>query len=204
MNIKERLKNYYNKKSKWNIFSDILLLLLIIAFLIPQSRMVLGTYVNRAKMLIISPSVNKGKDVVQLTAKDYEMVFHDLKGNSKDLSQLKDKVIFINFWATWCPPCVAEMPSIQKLYNHYKDNKSIEFFVVSNEKMIKVRSFAQKKGYKLPFYTNRFQVPKVFSSNSIPVTFVVSKSGKIIMKEIGAANWGSKNIVEIIDKLIKE
>ncbi len=204
MSIRQRIKNYYSKKSKWHIFTDILLVALVIAFIFPQSRMVLGTWVNKAKMLIISPSENKAENLVQLDSKDYEMVFQDLQGNSKDLSKTKNKVLFINFWATWCPPCVAEMPSIQKLYNHYKNNENIEFYIVSNERASKVRRFAEAEGYELPFYTNKFKVPAVFESRSIPTTFLVSKSGKIVVSETGAADWSSPKILSIIDRLITE
>ncbi len=204
MRIKERITNYFNKKSKWSIVSDIIIVALIIAFLIPQSRMILGTWVNKAKVLVISPSMKDNDEIIQLKKEDYEIVFHDLTGNSKDLSMRKNKVIFINFWATWCPPCVAEMPGIQKLYNKYKDNKNIEFYIVSNEKESKLKSFAKNKGYKLPFYTNKFKLPDVFSYRSIPTTFVISKSGKIVIQETGAADWGSKKMFKIIDNLLDE
>ncbi len=204
MRIKERIANYFSKKSKWSIASDIILVVLIIAFLIPQSRMQLGTWVNKAKMLVISPSEKKADEIIQLKKEDYEIVFHDLSGKSKDLSMQKNKVMFINFWATWCPPCVAEMPSIQELYDKYKDNKNIDFYIVSNQKADKIRAFAKNKGYKLPFYTNNFKLPNVFAHRSIPTTFVISKTGKIIVQETGAANWSSKKIYSLIDKLLKE
>ncbi len=204
MRIKKNITNYFNKKSKWSIASDIIIVALIIAFLIPQSRMQLGTWVNKAKMLVTSPSVKDADERIQLKKVDYEVVFHDLNGNSEDLSMQKNKIMFINFWATWCPPCVAEMPSIQELYNKYKGNKNIEFYIVSNEKQEKIRDFAKNKGYQLPFYTNKFQLPKVFSYRSIPTTFLISKSGKIVMEETGAADWGSKKMFEIIDKLLNE
>ncbi len=204
MKIKERIRNYLANKSKLSIASDIFFILLIIAFIIPKSRMMLGTWVNRAKILVISPSVHSGDEAVQLKSSDLEIIFLDLSGEDNDLSELKNKVIFINFWATWCPPCVAEMSNIQKLYNRYKDNKDIKFYIVSNETQATVASFAKKKGYNLPFYTSRFKLPDAFAHKSIPTTFVISKSGKIVVKETGAANWNSETIHNLLDKLIKE
>lgn len=203
MNIKEKITNYFNKKSKWSIASDIFFVAIIIAFLIPQSRMQLGALVNRAKILFVSPSVNSDSEMIKLQNEDYEMAFQNLEGVNVDLSQLKGKVIFLNFWATWCPPCIAEMPNIQKLYDKYKDNNDIAFFMVSNEKQETVRKFIQKKGYTFPVYTNSFRLPKAFDYSSIPTTFVISKDQKIVIHATGAEDWSSRAMFEIMDKLSK-
>ncbi len=204
MGIKEKFKNYFKTKSKANIISDILLVLLIIAFIIPQTRVQLGALVNKAKILIVSPSVNSEKDMIKLKNEDYEMAFQNLDGVSVDISKLKGKVIFLNFWATWCPPCIAEMPNIQKLYDKYKDNSDVAFFMVSNQKQKTVKDFIEDKGYTFPVYINSFSLPKVFEYSSIPTTFVISKDGKIVIRETGAEDWSSKAMYDIMDKLLKD
>lgn len=204
MNIKEKVKNYFNKKSKLGIASDIFFVAVLIAFLIPQSRLQLGAWVNQIKMVFVSPSVNDTDQTPQLKETDYEMVFQDLSGNNLDVSDLKGKVILLNLWATWCPPCVAEMPSIQKLYEKYKDNNKVAFLIVSNEKPAPVEKFMKKKGYTFPVYLNKFRMPEAFATTSIPTTFVISKEGKIVVKEVGASDWASESMFEIMDKLIVE
>ncbi len=204
MDIKQKIKNYFSKKSKWGIASDVIFVALIVAFLIPQSRLQLGTWVNQLKMLVISPSVTDESNAKYLKPKDYEVVFHDMQNNPVDLSELKGKVIFINFWATWCPPCIAEMPSIQTLYDKYKGNNEVVFLIVSNDKPEKIATFMKKNEYSFPVYTNQFKLPDIFSYTSIPTTFVISKSGKIVIHETGAADWASSSMFKIVDRLINE
>jgi thiol-disulfide isomerase/thioredoxin len=204
MNIKEKIKNYFNKKSKLGIASDVFFVGILIAFLIPQSRLQLGAWVNQIKMVFVSPSVNDTENTTTLKEGDYEMVFQDLEGNNLEVSSLKGKVLFLNIWATWCPPCVAEMPSIQKLYEKYKNNDEIAFLIVSNEKSAPVEKFMKKKGYTFPAYLNKFRMPDAFATNSIPTTFVISKEGKIVVREVGASDWASESMFEIMDKLVNE
>jgi len=203
MNIKERLKKYYSKKSKFSIFSDIIFIAFITALLIPQSRVEVIAFINKARVLVMQPSVEKeNAEVLQFD--DYNWSAKKIDGKEINLSDLKDKVIFLNLWATWCPPCIAEMPSIEKLYNIYKDNEQVVFLIVSNESEEKVKAFMQKRGFKFPVYVSQFKLPDVFSTESIPTTFLVSKSGKIVIRETGATNWHGNKMQDIVNELIKE
>ncbi len=96
------------------------------------------------------------------------------------------------------------MPSIEKLYNIYKDNEQVVFIIVSNESEEKVKTFMKKRGFKFPVYVSKFKLPDVFATQSIPTTFLVSKSGKIVVKETGAANWHGNKMQKIVNDLIKE
>ena len=203
MNIKERLKKNYSKKSKFSIFSDIIFIAFITALLIPQSRVEVIAFINKARVLVMQPSVEKeNAEVLQFD--DYNWSAKKIDGKEINLSDLKDKVIFLNLWATWCPPCIAEMPSIEKLYNIYKDNEQVVFLIVSNESEEKVKAFMQKRGFKFPVYVSQFKLPDVFSTESIPTTFLVSKSGKIVIRETGATNWHGNKMQDIVNELIKE
>jgi len=204
MNIKEKFKQYISKKSKFGIASDILFLIFIIALLFPQSRIQIMAFVNKGKMLVMQPSVNTPENSITLKDSDYQIEFTDLKGQKFDFSTLKGKVIFINFWATWCPPCVAEMPAIQELYNVYKDNANVVFLLVSNETPEVVQHFITKKSYTFPVYINNYKLPDILASNSIPSTFVISKTGKIVVSEVGASNWAGKKMKELMEALIDE
>ena len=105
----------------WAIFAGILLTLYltglhtdVAAF---AQRIVLATGV-----------VNPNTEVLETKEKAaYDFTLDKMSGGVLDVEDLKGKVVFINFWATWCPPCIAEMPSIQKLYDKYKDNPEIAF-----------------------------------------------------------------------------
>ena len=119
-----------------------------------------------------------------------------------DFSQSKGKIVLINYWATWCPPCVAEMPDLQELYTTYSDQ--VDFYFISSEEKEKLENFLTKKNYSLPVYIQTEKSPDLLETTSLPTTFLISKAGEIIMRKTGAANWNSDSVHEIIDKLLKE
>lgn len=204
MNIKEKVNNYFKKKSKLSIFSDFLFVAFIIALIIPQSRMEIIAFVNKIRVAIVNPSVESSENIVILSEEDYNWQVESLNGEKNLLTDYRGKVIFLNLWATWCPPCIAEMPGIQDLYGKYKDNDQVVFLIVSNEKVEKVSAFMKKRGFTFPVKITRYQLPKPFYTESIPTTFLVSKSGKIVIKETGAANWGGEKMQKIVNELIAE
>jgi thiol-disulfide isomerase/thioredoxin len=138
----------------------------------------------------------------QRTLDTYNWRLNDLSGTVHDLSESKGKVVLINFWATWCPPCIAEMPSLQKLYEAYGDR--VDFYFVSSEAPQKLRDFMKKKGYTFPVYVQGYQEPTAIETTSLPTTYVISKSGKLVMQETGAENWNADSVHTVLDKLLRE
>lgn len=119
-----------------------------------------------------------------------------------DFQDTKGKVVFVNFWATWCPPCRAEMPMIHKLYKDYK-NKVI-FILVTNENSEKVTPFFNKNDYHFPVYNSLSNPPMLFTkTNSIPATYLIDKNGFVRMAKTGAANWNSDKVRKLIDQLLQ-
>lgn len=200
--ITERIKNYWQKKTTWNKISDAIFLALIITLLFPGGRIAVGGFVNRLKAMIISPSVQANGPT--LSSDDYQWPLINLEGQSVNLKDYEGKVVFLNLWATWCPPCVGEMPEIQKLYDHFKGNKDIAFLMVSNEPPSKIKSFIDKRGFTFPVYSTQYNPPVPFSTQSIPTTFVLSKNGQIKIRETGAYNWGGSKTLGIIEGLLAE
>lgn len=134
---------------------------------------------------------------------DYNFKLKDLEGNEKSLSDFKGKVIFMNIWATWCPPCIAEMPNIQELYNKI-DNEDIVFVMLSMDNdLSKVQRYVDKKEYTFPVYMAASRVPEVFRAPSIPTTMVISPEGKIISKKVGMANYNKKSFINFLNKNVR-
>jgi len=107
--------------------------------------------------------------------------------------------IVYQFLATWCPPCIQEMPSIEKLYGEFKNE--VVFLCISDERLSKIKKFKETKKYTFPMYKLDGNRPAQFMSRGIPATFIVS-DGKILLKHIGGANWAHKKVSEFIkDKL---
>jgi len=138
----------------------------------------------------------------QQELKNYDWQLVEMNGNIVNFSEFKGQVVLINTWATWCPPCIAEMPSFQKLYNKYKGK--VNFLFIANDKPEKVKGFLQKNDLNIPVYFNVSNMPVVLQSSSIPTTFIIDKKGKIVVKKIGAADWNSGQVFRILNKYLAE
>ncbi|MER2996607.1 TlpA family protein disulfide reductase [Pontibacter populi] len=136
----------------------------------------------------------------EMAGSGFKMV--DLQGKQVAFESLKGKVVFLNIWATWCPPCIAEMPNIQKLYDKVGSDK-IAFVMLSVDEggMEKVKKFIGKKNYTFPVYMPASQFPQEFYSNAIPTTFIISPEGKIVAKQEGMADYDTPEVVEFLQKL---
>jgi thiol-disulfide isomerase/thioredoxin len=128
--------------------------------------------------------------------------FKDVNGNEVSLADFKGKVIFLNFWATWCPPCLAEMPSINQFYEQFKGDKEVVFIMVdANSNFKKAQAYMDRKKYKLPVYAFASNIPKNIYKGSLPTTLVFDKKGRISFQGEGAANYSSKKFISFIEKL---
>jgi thiol-disulfide isomerase/thioredoxin len=131
---------------------------------------------------------------------DLNWAVASLDGTFFPLPETKGKAIFLNFWATWCPPCVAEMPSIQAAYDRLKD-QNILFVCVSDEKADTVKKFQEKHGYTFPVYILGEKAPAVFATSAVPTTFLISASGQIVAKHVGGAKWDSEEALKALRSL---
>lgn len=120
------------------------------------------------------------------------------------LSSLKGKVVFINFWATWCPPCIAEMPSIDKLHNQFKTNDQIVFLMVDvDNNFRRARKFMDKNGYGLSVVAAGSEIPLSFLDKTIPSTVILDKQGNVALHHVGGANYADAEMLGFIEKLIE-
>lgn len=191
----------WKKKSFFSKFSDIFFVIFLIAMLIPGPRKGIMAFVNNLKSKVIQPKVNTS-NVNNLSEADFAWQLSDVEGNTVTLSDFKGKVIFINFWATWCGPCIGEMPEIQKFYDKFKDNDEVEFLIVTNENIDVIKNFIANKGYTFPVYSARGEVPKKLFTQTIPTSFLISKDGGIVLHKKGVANWGGEKMEESVNQLL--
>lgn len=196
--FKEQWKKYTARKTKAGIVLDFLFLALFLAMLNPSSRTVISSAIIKYTMM--SPSVED--DIKVLNENDYNWKYQSFTGEMHHFSENKDKVVLLNFWATWCPPCVAEMPSLQELYDAYGDK--VEFVLITGDDNNLVAPFMNKRDYSLPVYNAVDLVPDILKSKNIPVTYLISKKGEIILHKTGAAKWHSDKVKALLDKLLAE
>ena len=167
--------------------------------IIPQTRKPIQVFLQKG-LALISPSVISEEKREFVT--DYKWIIEDLNGNSINFDTSKEKVVLINFWATWCPPCIAEMPSLHKLHDDYKDK--VDFYFVSNEERDVLTEFLNKNNYSFNVHIPKSKYPEAFDVSSIPRTFLIDKQGNIIIDKTGAANWNSEKVRTTLDKLLND
>lgn len=182
-------------KKNW---SNLLFIILILLLIIPQSRKPIQIQLNR--LIAFSPSEISEDEREELDNYDWELTTPD--GELKNFSTSEGKVSIVNLWATWCPPCIAEMPSFEGLYEDYSDKA--DFYFVSFEESERLRNFMKRKNYSFPVYQPLSEGPEKLQSNSLPTTFVISKSGEILVKRTGAADWNSSAFRKKLDEWISE
>lgn len=198
MKFIENYKAKLKKKTKWSWASDIIFLVLLIALIFPATRTPLIVFIKRATLL--GPSVSEKDNYGKLSSSDLQWTLINNDNQIVKLSDLSDKPVFINLWATWCAPCIAEMPSIEKLYIDYKDD--VYFVLVTYEDKSLVDAFLKKQNFKFPVYRNQTKEPELLQSKTIPATFIINTKGEIIVSEKGTSNWNSKSVRELLDKMI--
>lgn len=127
----------------------------------------------------------------------------DENGNTISTASLKGKVVFINFWATWCPPCRAEMPSLNALYNKLKNDDNFVFlFINEDEDAGKAKRFLQSNHFSFSIKTAAGNIPDDIYSGTLPTTVVINKEGKLMMKHEGIANYNTEEFIKELKKLL--
>lgn len=195
--ISEKWQQYRRKKRWWSIVLDFLFLALVVAMLFPTSRKTVSAFIVRYTML--APRESSRTVILDQQERQLRLVTYD--GELVTLEELSDKPVFLNYWATWCPPCIAEMPSLQNLYNAYKDE--VHFVFVSNEDPETVLAFMEARGYELPLYALASQPAEALSTTTLPTTFLISPGGRIVLHKTGAARWDSRRMFDLLDKQLR-
>ena len=134
-----------------------------------------------------------------------DLALIDNDGKLIKLSEMKGKVIVLNFWATWCQPCIAELPSLQKLYSSLASEEDIVFAAVEmDQDPEKAAKFFKKRKYSIPLYSLGSALPSQMQTNSIPMTVIIAKNGEIVVKKIGMIDFGSAKLRNNLLQLTKE
>ena len=124
-------------------------------------------------------------------------------GKTADISELKGKVVFINFWASWCPPCRAEMPSIAALYKKLKQDDRFVFLLINeDEDQQNAIKYLEKNQFNLPIYKRAGTISDAIFSGTLPTTIVINKEGEIVLRKEGMAGYDSDAFVKQLNDLL--
>jgi peroxiredoxin len=129
----------------------------------------------------------------------------DRQGKTWVLYELKGQVLFINFWATWCPPCLKELPSMQKLYTTLPADKFKMLAILNKDKTTLADFVANQKGITIPILDDSQNIAgSSYFLTGLPETFIVNKEGTLVEKFIGSAKWDEPKYFQIIMKYINQ
>ncbi|MBC6608187.1 TlpA family protein disulfide reductase [Hymenobacter sp. BT188] len=124
-----------------------------------------------------------------------------LGGKNVNLSELKGKVVFVNMWASWCPPCVAEMPGIHALYEKV-DKTKVAFVMISfDEKPAKAQALLKRRSYTFPVYFPTGPLPAPFNSSAIPSTVILGPDGQVAARHDGMAEYDTPEFKAALENL---
>ena len=138
-----------------------------------------------------SPKENKNT----ITLESIKLV--KLSGEAIDLGELKNKTVFVNFWATWCKPCIQEMPTIENAQAQLQ-GKDVVFLLASNESVEQIESFKGKRKFQLRFV--QVQNLEALNIQALPATYIFNPQGELIFSEVGYRMWDTPENIKLITK----
>jgi thiol-disulfide isomerase/thioredoxin len=126
----------------------------------------------------------------------------DANGEVVNMRQFQNKVLFINVWATWCPPCLAEMPNINQLYQELAEEDIVFVMLSVDQDFSKAATYVAGQDFQVPIYQAVGKWPAVLNSSTIPTTFVIDKTGRIVMEHQGMAKYNTKDFKAFLRGLL--
>jgi thiol-disulfide isomerase/thioredoxin len=144
------------------------------------------------------------EETQQYPKANYSMKLIDSEGREFVMESLRGKVIFLNIWASWCPPCLAEMPGINNLYNQMDKNKVAFIMLSVDDDFAKALKLRKKKGYDFEIYQAPAGLPRLYYSQSIPTTYVINSKGELVFKHDGMGDFDTKEFKAYMEGLMNK
>jgi cytochrome c biogenesis protein CcmG, thiol:disulfide interchange protein DsbE len=152
-------------------------------------------------LLFALPSYRQGE--ASLAGKQAENFTADIAGKSEQLSDFKGKVVVLNFWATWCPPCVNEAPSMVRLQQYIASRNGVVLGASVDEDAAAYSKFLTEHGINFPTFRDPSKKISVdYGTTIYPETYIIDRHGKIIRKIIGEQRWDSPDMLAYFDAVL--
>jgi thiol-disulfide isomerase/thioredoxin len=187
-------QEYWERRpQRRSLFASSLALTSILAFLCSLVGSARAEELDQAPLQIFEP---------RRIVPDFSL--QDLDGKTVTLKEFRGKVVFVNFWATWCPPCRDEMPAMQKLYKENRDKGLVMLAINFMETPNTIRPFVNEYKLTFPILLDSGTVMVSYGVLGLPATYLIDRQGKAAARALGARDWTNQESSRIIRKLLDE
>ena len=188
----------FNKRLIKRVFNYLLIGFLIFIIISPNGK----AWVLRQFISVGLFKAEIKKDAAKDLHETQSFSFTDSKGNTNNTPMLEGKVVFINFWASWCPPCRAEMPSINELYKKLQGDTNFVFLSINeDDDKSKAAAYLENNHFSFPIYCSSGSVPEGVFSGTLPTTVIMNKQGNMVLNHKGLGGYDSDSFIRQLKEL---
>jgi len=165
---------------------------------------------SNSKKLVLSVGEKKILKNLRITPANFWLKANDFTAEMSDgrrirLKDFQGRFVLLNFWATWCHPCVKEMPDLEKAFQSIGEEKLIILAVAMGENVERVKRFSKKNSFTFPLLSDEdLKITKLYGVKSIPVTYLIDPEGIVLGRALGIRNWSSPELIVFIKSRLKK
>jgi peroxiredoxin len=192
-----------------NNINSILPKIILQSFLLLFTLLIFAVPPTHSKESPLSADEKKVLKILRITPATQWIEAHDFAGEMMDaktvnLKDYRGRFVLLNFWATWCSPCLKEMPDLEKAYLQMGQEKMVVLAVGMGESVGKIKAFFDKYGFSFPLLAdNKMEITKLYGVRNIPVTYLIDPDGIVLGRALGIRDWASPDLLEFIDSRLK-
>jgi|TARA_B110000211_G_C14003831_1_gene519830 peroxiredoxin len=182
------------------ILQSLLLLFTVLVFALPSAQ---------SKEVPLAAEEKEVLKNLRITPATQWIEAHDFAGDMMDgktvnLKDYRGRFVLLNFWATWCSPCLKEMPDLEKAYRQMGKEKLVVLAVGMGESVEKIKAFFNKYGFSFPLLADKkMEITKLYGVRNIPVTYLIDPAGIVLGRALGIRDWASPDLFAFINSRLK-
>ena len=192
-----------------NDFNSIISKKILQNFLLSFALLVFAVPYAQSKEVPLSADEKEVLKKLRITPATQWIEAHDFAGDLMDaktvnLKDYRGRFVLLNFWATWCSPCLKEMPDFEKAYLQMGHDKLVVLAVGMGESIEKIKAFFYKYGFSFPLLAdNKMEITKLYGVRNIPVTYMIGPDGVVLGRALGIRDWASPDLLTFINSRLK-
>ena len=165
---------------------------------------------SNSKKLVLSVDEKKILKNLRITPANFWLKANDFSAEMSDgrrvrLKDFQGRFVLLNFWATWCHPCLKEMPDLEEAYQSIGEEKLMILAVAMGENVERIKKFSKKNIFTFPLLSDEdLEITKLYGVKNIPVTYLIDPEGIVLGRALGIRNWSSPELMVFIKSRLKK